>query len=76
MTGLARRDHSIRSVRTSIEAVAALVGLVLGGSIGVGTVVYALAIGPLVQVFLPRDAVADHAFATPDTTSEPKAALT
>lgn len=75
MTGLARRGHSIRSVRTSIEATAALVGLALGGSIGVGTVVYAAAIGPLVQVFLPRDAVTDHPSATPATSSEPKAVV-
>jgi uncharacterized membrane protein YczE len=53
-----------------------LVGLILGGSIGLGTVVYAVAIGPLVQVFLPRDAVADHALATPATSSKPKAVLT
>lgn len=60
MTGLARRGHSIRAVRTVIEVSVAVAGFALGGSIGVGTVVYALTIGPLVQMFLPRSAVAEH----------------
>lgn len=50
MTGLARRTgRSVRLVRTSIEAGVLLVGVLLGGTVGVGTLVYALAIGPLVQ---------------------------
>lgn len=53
MTGIARRGHSIRVVRTSIEVGVLLVGVVLGGTVGVGTVAYALAIGPLAHVFLP-----------------------
>lgn len=54
MTGLVRRTgRSVRLVRTGIEITVLAVGFVLGGSIGLGTVVYALAIGPLVQVFLP-----------------------
>lgn len=54
MTGLARRTgRSIRLVRTSIEVTVLLVGWALGGTVGVGTVAYALAIGPLAQVFLP-----------------------
>lgn len=53
MTGIARRGHSIRVVRTSIEVAVLLIGTVLGGTLGVGTVVYALAIGPLAHVFLP-----------------------
>lgn len=54
MTGLVRRTgRSVRLVRTGIEVTVLAVGFVLGGSIGLGTVVYALAIGPLVQVFLP-----------------------
>ncbi|KAA1419638.1 hypothetical protein F0U44_08870 [Nocardioides humilatus] len=54
MTGLARRTGlSIRLVRTALEVVVVLVGLTLGGVLGLGTVVYALAIGPLTQVFLP-----------------------
>ena len=54
MTGLARRtDRSIRLVRTGLEVTVLLVGWALGGTVGVGTVVYALAIGPLAQLFLP-----------------------
>jgi len=55
MTGLARRTGwSVRASRTGIEAVVLGAGWLLGGSVGVGTVVYALAIGPLVQLLLPR----------------------
>jgi uncharacterized membrane protein YczE len=53
MTGLvARTGLSVRLVRTSIEATVLAVGWLLGGTVGVGTVVYALGIGPLVQLFL------------------------
>ncbi len=53
MTGLARRTgRSIRLVRTGIEVTVLAAGFVLGGRVGVGTVLYALAIGPLAQVFL------------------------
>ena len=54
MTGLAKRGISLRLARTGVEAVAMLVGWMLGGTVGVGTLVFALGIGPLVQVFLPR----------------------
>ncbi len=55
MTGLVRRTGgSVRLVRTAIEAGVVLTGWLLGGTLGVATVVYALAIGPLVQVLLPR----------------------
>jgi uncharacterized membrane protein YczE len=54
MTGLARRTGwSVRLSRTLIEVVVLGVGWLLGGSVGVGTVVYALAIGPVVQLLLP-----------------------
>ncbi len=54
MTGLvARTGRSIRLVRTVIEVLVVLSGWALGGTFGVGTVLYALAIGPLVQLFLP-----------------------
>lgn len=53
MTGLHRRTgYSIRLVRTAIELAVLVTGFLLGGSFGVGTVAYALAIGPLAQVFL------------------------
>nr|WP_107441425.1 hypothetical protein [Streptomyces jeddahensis] len=53
MTGLHRRTgRSIRLVRTAIEVAVVVTGFVLGGTVGAGTVLYALAIGPLAQVFL------------------------
>ena len=55
MTGLVRRSgRSVRLVRTSIEVAVVAVGWLLGGTLGVATVLYALAIGPLVHVLLPR----------------------
>lgn len=53
MTGLAARGHSIRVVRTALELTVLLTGWLLGGTVGVGTVLYALAIGPLAHVFVP-----------------------
>lgn len=54
MTGLSRRSgKSVRLIRTFIEGGALLLGVVLGGSLGVGTLVYAVAIGPLIQAMLP-----------------------
>lgn len=53
MTGLHRlTGRSIRLVRTALEVAVVATGFLLGGSVGVGTVVYALAIGPLAQLFL------------------------
>ena len=53
MTGLAARGHSIRVVRTAIELTVLASGWLLGGTVGIGTVVYALAIGPLAHIFIP-----------------------
>ncbi|GGD17251.1 YczE/YyaS/YitT family protein [Nocardioides daphniae] len=69
MTGLARRTGaSLRLVRTLLEVAVVVVGLLLGGrfgaELGVGTVLYALAIGPLAQAFLPY-AVVDLPAAAP-----------
>ena len=58
MTGLAARGHSIRVVRTSIELTVLAVGWILGGTVGVGTVVYALGIGPIAHIAIPRLAIA------------------
>lgn len=53
MTGLHRlTGRSIRLVRTALEVAVVATGFALGGSLGVGTVGYALAIGPLAQLFL------------------------
>ena len=59
MTGLAKRSIagrpvSVRAARTAIEIAVTACGVLLGGAIGVGTAAFALSIGPLVQVFLPR----------------------
>ncbi|MGQ0576503.1 MAG: membrane protein YczE [Pseudonocardia sp.] len=54
MTGLAARTgRSIRLVRTGIEVTVLGIGWLLGGTVGLGTALYALAIGPLTQAFLP-----------------------
>lgn len=53
MTGLHRRTgRSIRLMRTAIEVAVVVTGFVLGGTIGIGTVLYAVSIGPLAQLFL------------------------
>ena len=54
MTGLARvTGRSIRLCRTGIELTVLVIGWLLGGTIGIGTVLFAVAIGPLTQLFLP-----------------------
>ena len=54
MTGLVRtRGWSVRIVRTGIEVAVVVIGWLLGGNLGVGTVLFALAIGPVVHVALP-----------------------
>jgi len=54
MTGIvARTGWPVKWVRTSIELTVIAVGWLLGGSVGLGTVLYAVTIGPLVHVFLP-----------------------
>jgi uncharacterized membrane protein YczE len=53
MTGLAARGHSIRLVRTGLEVTVLVTGWLLGGTVGIGTVVYAVSIGPLAHVFIP-----------------------
>jgi len=60
MTGIAGRFPrlSIRLVRTVIELTVLAAGFLLGGTVGIGTVAYALAIGPLAQLFLPLCTVA------------------
>ncbi|GGV21717.1 membrane protein [Streptomyces filipinensis] len=53
MTGLHRRTgRSIRLMRTGIEVAVVVTGFLLGGTVGIGTVLYAVSIGPLAQLFL------------------------
>ncbi len=55
MTGLVRRTGgSVRTVRTVLEVGVLVAGWVLGGTVGIGTVLYAVGIGPIVHVLLPR----------------------
>lgn len=69
MTGLARRTGwSLRAVRTGLEVSVVLLGWALGGVLGVATIAYALAVGPLVQFCLPWFTVA-----LPEPTGEPAA---
>jgi uncharacterized membrane protein YczE len=54
MTGLSRiSGRSIRFVRTAIEVAVVALGWALGGAVGLGTLLYAAAIGPLAQLMLP-----------------------
>ncbi len=59
MTGFARLGWPIRRIRTSIEAIALGAGWLLGGSVGFGTLAFALLIGPIVHVTLPRFTIAN-----------------
>lgn len=54
MTGIAERGPSIRLVRTGIELAALAVGFLLGGTVGIGTVLFALTVGPNTQFWLER----------------------
>lgn len=54
MVGLASRGLSLRLVRTVIEVTVLAIGWKLGGNVGWGTLLYAVSIGPLAQVFIPR----------------------
>ena len=53
MTGLVRRGISLHLARTGIEISVLVIGVLLGGSVGIGTALFAVAIGPLVHVLLP-----------------------
>ena len=52
MTGLAQKGISIRLARTIVEALALIVGILLGGTAGIGTLAFVVLIGPIVQFFL------------------------
>jgi uncharacterized membrane protein YczE len=55
--GIALRGHSMRVVRTSLEATVLVTGFLLGGTVGIGTVLYALAIGPITHRTIPALAI-------------------
>ena len=54
MTGIAARGHPVWIVRTGLELTALAAGWLLGGDVGIGTVVFAVSIGPLGHFFLAR----------------------
>jgi uncharacterized membrane protein YczE len=56
-TGIAGRGRSMRVVRTSIEGTVLVTGFLLGGNVGWGTLLYALAIGPITHVTIPALAI-------------------
>ncbi|MHB8190270.1 MAG: membrane protein YczE [Ferrimicrobium sp.] len=57
MVGISARGHSLRAVRTGIELIVLVIGWWLGGTVGIGTLVYAISIGPLVHLLLPLWAI-------------------
>jgi uncharacterized membrane protein YczE len=66
MTGVvARTGRSVRLVRTVIELAVLVLGWLLGGTVGVGTVLYAVSIGPIAHLLLPRLTVAADASRSP-----------
>lgn len=68
MTGLVgRTGQSVRVIRTGIELVVVAAGWLLGGTLGIGTLLYAVAIGPIVHRMLPL-------FTIPEKLLEPAAA--
>ncbi|MFE1098996.1 YitT family protein [Nocardiopsis alba] len=72
MTGLASRGLSIRLARTIIEVTVALLGFLMGGTVGLGTLVFMIAIGPLAQIFLPMMRMAEATPQAPPTQTDSK----
>lgn len=77
MTGLVKRTGgSVRVIRTSIEVAVLAAGWLLGGTVGLGTVLYAIAIGPIVHRMLPLFAIAEESVeAAASACAEPCAQL-
>jgi uncharacterized membrane protein YczE len=70
MLGLGERGLSIRVARTMIEATVLVAGIALGGSAGIGTLIFAVGIGPVVHATLPRFALAPRSTPTAVTPAE------
>jgi uncharacterized membrane protein YczE len=65
MTGMVRRTGgSVRLIRTGIELSVVFIGWLLGGTVGLGTALYAVAIGPILQVTLPMFTIEEKNLAT------------
>ena len=69
MVGLSRLGMSVRAARTLVEAVTLLIGWLLGGKIGLGTIIFLMGIGPVVQVALPRLSLAPLPSPAPEAQS-------
>jgi uncharacterized membrane protein YczE len=69
MTGLAKRGLPVAAVRTGIELTVLALGWLLGGTAGLGTLYFALAIGPMVHLTLPRLTMAPPVTSTPTAVS-------
>lgn len=79
MIGLSELGLTVRAARTLVEVVVVIAGTLLGGTLGIGTLLYAVAIGPLAHVFIPKFWVADAAGtdgARASTTPPPRRELT
>jgi len=59
-TGIAARGMPLRRVRTVVEVTVLALGWLLGGSVGVSTVLYALAIGPITHLTVPALQLRPH----------------
>ncbi|MFD7132617.1 YitT family protein [Streptomyces sp. NPDC059894] len=77
MTGLHRRTgRSVRLMRTAVEVAVVVTGVALGGTVGVGTLLYAVSIGPLAQLFLRVFAVPTASVGSPVVaTGSPRGAI-
>ncbi|UUU35310.1 hypothetical protein JIX56_38670 [Streptomyces sp. CA-210063] len=76
MTGLHRRTgRSVRLMRTAVEVTVLATGFALGGTVGAGTLLYALSIGPLAQLFLRVFAVPSESGSTVVATGPSKRAI-
>lgn len=73
MTGLASLGLSIRLARTIIEVTVTLLGFLMGGTVGLGTLVFMIAIGPLAQIFLPMMRMAEATPQAPPPQTDSKA---
>lgn len=72
MTGLAQHGLSIRLTRTLIELSVLAIGWALGGLVGIGTVAYAISIGPLAQYFIPKLTIGPPTRLTPSGRRHPE----
>ena len=72
MTGIAARGHSIRVVRTALEVTVLALGWLLGGTVGIGTLIFAVTIGPIAHITIPAFTIGR---ARPSTPPEDHAGL-